>query len=254
MEKATAIKLVSATSDFYRQVAGSFARTRVHPWSGWDSCVDAMGISEASRGALFDLGCGNLRFERYLAERFSGLGLEIICVDNCNELVAEAGELDGLSVEFVQEDLISAWLEVREMTGVREASHVFAFGLMHHIPDFENRLHALRSMASLCKPGATIALSFWCFDGTDELAAKAQAKTEELCGIAGIEPEQLDEGDYLLGWQERSDICRYCHSFSEAEVDRYVDALSDICEPIARFADEGERFNRYLVMRVINHA
>ncbi len=254
MDKVTAIKLASATSSFYRQVAGSFARTRAHPWSGWNRCVEALGISEGASGTIVDLGCGNLRFERYMAERFGDLKLSFICVDNCEELVTEAEGLSEFPIEFVKDDLISAWIEGHELSaalGDREAAHMVAFGLMHHIPGFENRIRALRSMASICRPGGSIALSFWCFDGTEERTEKARAKTEELSGVANIAPADLDEGDYLLGWQERTDVCRYCHSFSEAEVDRCIEALRGICVPIARFDDEGDRFNRYLVMRVL---
>lgn len=93
-------KLNALTSDFYAREAASFSATRQAPWHGWEKAWELITAPDAAQGpfpshaavrdslssraaripddyasnskdslAVLDLGCGNLRFERFLAER-----------------------------------------------------------------------------------------------------------------------------------------------------------------------------------------
>jgi hypothetical protein len=59
-------------------------------------------------------------------------------------------------------------------------------------------------------------------------------------------------GDYLLGWQGRTDVARYCHSFLEDEIDELVLHASQATQEVARFSADGKsgELNRYSVLRV----
>ncbi|MDO5024875.1 MAG: class I SAM-dependent methyltransferase, partial [Slackia piriformis] len=130
MDTKTAEILCKTTADFYRAQAASFSATRTAPWHGWVRCVDVMAeaLGVAGRGvpsdaraqfsavedsgcegavltgcatfSVFDLACGNLRFERFLEEALPDASLRIYAVDSCDELVASA---DGPSAPVTYE-------------------------------------------------------------------------------------------------------------------------------------------------------
>ena len=92
-EEALALRLCALTSEFYRANAESFSQTRQSPWQGWVRLLEVVDARAAEREPLrvFDLACGNLRFERYLADALPDGMLLGYAVDNCDPLV-EAGE------------------------------------------------------------------------------------------------------------------------------------------------------------------
>lgn len=61
----------------------------------------------------------------------------------------------------------------------------------------------------------------------------------------------LDPGDYLLGWKHETGAYRYCHSFSDGDIDELVCAVSDVSCVIDRFDADGrtENLNTYIVVR-----
>ena len=88
---ATLRQLNALTSQFYERKAASFSATRQAPWRGWSRALDIIAQTDGTFGrhplAVLDLACGNLRFERFLAERSAG-PLSVIALDNCGPLVA----------------------------------------------------------------------------------------------------------------------------------------------------------------------
>ncbi len=66
----------------------------------------------------------------------------------------------------------------------------------------------------------------------------------------GIEPGQLGDGDWLLGWQGRRGSWRYCHSFSDEDVEGLVAGVSDLARLRDDFCSDGRsgELNRYLVL------
>jgi hypothetical protein len=81
-------------------------------------------------------------------------------------------------------------------------------------------------------------------------AAESHARGLRSLAPRGLDAAQLERGDYLLSWQDRQDVFRYCHSFTQAE----VAALADEAGLGARIADAFEadgrtgNLNAYLVI------
>ena len=97
--------------------------------------------------------------------------------------------------------------------------------------------------------GGYILISFWQFERDARLSRKARAAT-----VAALEryPDlQLDESDWLLGWQDEADALRYCHSFTDAEIDTFVTHAADRAQLVDRFNADGpnDDLNCYLVFR-----
>lgn len=241
MDKKTARALSDLTTNFYEQVHDSFDATRQAPWQGWDEVVRVArgcGLPAEGRLRVLDLACGNLRFERYL--RDLGYKVEARAYDNCDELVG-AGEGVGSDVAFHHVDLAGALFEggLGEVLDAPACDMAVCFGFMHHVPLESQRCQLLSALADAVRPGGVVAVSFWQFARSARLMAKA------------VSVESGDTGDYLLGWQGRSDVRRYCHSFEEAEIDELVGACGSQVMELARFSADGKTgdMNRYLILR-----
>ena len=241
MDKKTARALSDLTTNFYEQVHDSFDATRQAPWQGWDEVMQVAcrcGLPAHGRLRVLDLACGNLRFERYL--RSLDYEVEAHAYDNCDELVG-AGEGVGGDVAFHHVDLAGALFEggLGEVLDVPACDMAVCFGFMHHLPMGGLRSQVLSALADAVRAGGVVAVSFWQFARSARLMAKA------------VPVEGGDAGDYLLGWQGRSDVRRYCHSFEEAEIDELVGACGSQVMELARFSADGKTgdMNRYLILR-----
>lgn len=272
MNTATVRALANLTSDFYRAHAASFSATREAGWPGWDrvaAAAEHLLLSTEQPARVFDLACGNLRFERYLHRRFAGQPFAVTAWDNCDELAQCAPQTD---TAFYRLDIIEtlmarsgckgagnlppntdcarAWLQ----PGLAPAHHLsVCFGFMHHIPSLELRQCAVDLLLDATLPGGLLAISFWQFMDEPKLAAKANEGDRHLAEH-GIDQNDLDTGDHALGWQDDHSHLRYCHHTSEAELDRLCNHVSHRAEELARFSADGKsgKLNHYLLLRKLD--
>ena len=93
-------------------------------------------------------------------------------------------------------------------------------------------------------------MSFWQFLRSEAMREKAQASHNRALVELGL--EDLDDNDYLLGWKNIPGAYRYCHSFSDAEIDQLVEAVTEDATLVARFASDGrtDDLNTYVILRV----
>lgn len=258
-EEVLALRLCALTGEFYRANAESFSQTRQSPWQGWVRLLEVMDARAAERELLrmLDVACGNLRFERYLADALPGRMLSGWAVDNCEPLVeaGERSEFGPLSrIAFQNLDVIERLSGGRlwESLEAPDASRDLAvsFGFMHHVPLECWRAELLRTLIAKVRPGGFVAVSFWRFLNSDKLAGKAKETTSRARAELGI-PE-LPPNDYLLGWQDTQGLYRYCHHFDELEIERLLAAVADSAELVSRFEADGKtgNLNEYVVLRV----
>lgn len=258
-EEVLALRLCALTGEFYRANAESFSQTRQSPWQGWVRLLEVMDARAAERELLrvLDVACGNLRFERYLADALPGRVLSGWAVDNCEPLVeaGERSEFGPLSrIAFQNLDVIARLSGGRlwESLEAPDASCDLAvsFGFMHHVPLERWRVELLRTLIAKVRPGGFVAVSFWRFLNSDKLARKAQETTIRARAELGI-PE-LPPNDYLLGWQDTQGLYRYCHHFDEPEIERLLAMMADSADLVSRFEADGRtgNLNEYVVLRV----
>lgn len=169
-EEVLALRLCALTGEFYRANAESFSQTRQSPWQGWVRLLEVMDARAAERELLrvLDVACGNLRFERYLADALPGRMLSGWAVDNCEPLVeaGERSEFGPLSrIAFQNLDVIARLSggRLRESLEAPDASRDLAvsFGFMHHVPLECWRAELLRTLIAKVRPGGFVAVSFW---------------------------------------------------------------------------------------------
>ena len=275
-------KLNDLTSDFYAREAASFSATRQAPWHGWErvwklitahDAVQNPFPSHAARvpdddtgdsGApltILDLGCGNLRFERFLAER-TNAPLRVTALDNCPDLASP--EIGALSAAFPHSlrsssaasktkeedasgqganppektivdlralDIVESLLDGTFADRLPRNSHdlAVAFGLMHHLPTFALRARVLEGLLGSLRPGDFAVVSFWQFLNDPRLAAKAATVTAE--GRAAHRLPTFHENDFLLGWQHAEGVYRFCHHTPEDEIDALLAAIREPSAP-----------------------
>ena len=252
MDDKTAQTLSQLTRKFYEEVATSFSATREAPWQGWRRVADEVGpLADGASLKILDLACGNLRFERFLADSFPHAHLDAFACDECDSLAAVA-DTPGITVHYQHLDVMEALYagsDLSELLDVWGCDLAASFGFMHHVPEPKYRKDILNALVDAVRPGGLIALSFWQLSHSPRLLKKAREVTAWASEQWGL--EGLDKGDYLLGWQNRSDVLRYCHDFTEGEVDALVAATSPAACEVARYSADGKggNLNRYLILK-----
>lgn len=239
MDERTRDALDGSTRRFYRSCAESFSRTRRRPWEGWLRVVRALDdLAKGGSGPLsiLDVGCGNLRFERFLVE--CGVPFTALCLDRCEPLVQAALEEDreiSSRCRFVAFDVAPGSLGRLQELGTFSA--VVCFGLLHHIPGRGERGALLQAMGRSLMPGGLLAVSLWDVDSDDRLSRKATRDTDRAKAHLGL--GALEPGDYVLGWQDCGEEFRYCHSFSDREADEMAQEAEGDLALLDRYRSDG---------------
>ncbi len=251
MNTETTEILCGINNDFYRNHCASFSATRTAPWSGWHVCLDLVQEMEADAHtplAVFDLACGNLRFESFLQAELPLLSLTYYAVDNCDALVSTMPHMYYQSLDILQ--TLQHGTRINDMLSAPPCNLSVCFGFMHHVPLREFRENILLSLIEQTRSGGYVVVSFWQFLNNETLKNKAQSTHERA--LKELSLEELDENDYILGWKNIPGAYRYCHSFSETEIDQLVAGVAGKAVLSSRFKSDGRTndLNTYLVLKV----
>ena len=245
---------------FYGRFGTSFSATRQAPWAGWLHLADLLEADGRIPGGsllhLMDVGAGNCRFERFLVERFPSLQGDFLLLDSAEEPCCTEAQKFAVPTRFVRWDCVEELLAVDGNLPAANADLTVAFGLAHHLPSAALRERFLRALVRATKPGGLVVVSFWQFLGDDGLAARAKESTAAAAPYLralGINPECLEAGDCILGWQGASfgeGAMRFCHHFDDNEIHRLVCAVDDEAGLRARFSADGRNggLNAYVVL------
>lgn len=215
--------------------------------------VDHKGCKQLS---ILDLACGNLRFENWLSSVLNEYDMPRIspafyAVDNCDRLL-----MNGLSpsdtLAYQNLDLVGALLSSTNINQQLKAPLCdisVAFGFFHHIPTQQHRETLLEALINHTKPGGYVIVSFWQFFKHPVLRKKAQAS--HLQALKKFDLPKLDDGDFLLGWKDMPDQFRYCHSFSDKEIENLIEPFSSKARQIASFVADGRTndLNTYVILQ-----
>lgn len=270
MDAFTIRQLNQLNAAFYAAVYESFSETRQNAWPGWEQALGIIEQADASftPNAVADLACGNLRFERFMQQRYGAdAAIQFVTFDNCPMLRPDDLPSTHIELDIIEGLLLDAFSEASLIVN----SHVdtqplldslskhapfdlaVSFGFMHHIPSFELRGLFLDSLVRSLRPGGYAVVSFWAFMDDPKIAMKTIEHQPRLLNKVkpfGIEPNDLEMHDWLLGWSD-SEAIRYCHYFDSEEVGRLAESVSDLADVVATFEADGKTgsLNRYLVLR-----
>ena len=224
MIKKDILEINELNSKFYSLHTESFDRSREFYWEGFDDTLEL--ISENSK--VLDLGCGNARFYKFLEE--NELETNYLGVDN-NPNFIEKNKENYPKAKFECLDVITSLNQIQETFEV-----VVIFGVTHHIPSKEYRKVWFEKISKLVEKDGFLIVSFWNFDKDKE--------------DKSFQPEfyNKEEGDYFLGWKKDFSEHRYCHIYSEEEINE----VKEIFKEFSVVRDFNKEDNRYLILQKNN--
>jgi SAM-dependent methyltransferase len=257
MDLETAKRLCQINTDFYRKQSAAFSATRQSAWAGWERSLEVLAVDLHywQQLRVLDLACGNLRFESFLRTKFPDTDIDYYGVDNCATLIPE-----GSHASYQNLDIIDLLLNDQLQSSLKNHANAcieaplcdlcVCFGFMHHIPMYKNRERLLSFLINQTRSCGYLIVTFWQFLNDKSLAAKAEITHDRAKHKLGL-PE-LEENDYLLGWQDNQDAWRYCHHFSDNEIRELINSVSDRVDVLSQFGADGRSgtLNSYLVMKV----
>jgi SAM-dependent methyltransferase len=241
MDDSTARRLNELNRQFYTDFAAPFAGTRRRLQPGVTRLLDEIRPAVS----VLDLGCGGGELGRVLQR--GGFAGRYLGLDFSAGLLAQASAgLDG-RFRFAPADLTGPdWPAAAQPSGW---AVVLAFAVLHHIPGRAARLRMLSGVHGLLAPGGRFLLSGWQFLSSPRLAARVQPWER-----VGLDPADLDPGDYLLDWRSGGVGLRYAHQFDEAELAELADATSFSVERSFLSDGENSRLGLYQVWTSISQS
>ena len=231
--------LAQLNRTFYERFAGHFAASRTPNQPGWRRLLAYL----PERGVLLDAGCGHGRFASLLDHQ--GRQMTYFGVDNSPALLAIAranATALALPAIFIEADITAAgWTE---RLPVRRFDAIVSLAVLHHIPGRASRLALLALLGDLLTEGGVLAVSTWQWMNEARLRRKVTPWP-----AAGLTPEQVEPGDYLLDWQRGGAGLRYCHLVDEPELIALARQAGLRVEAI--FQDDGRNrnLNLFAVLR-----
>ncbi len=228
-------RLNQLNKDFYTQTAESFSQSRDHAWEGWLRLLPYL----KPPLSVLDVGCGNGRFGIFLHEQF-GDGIGYHGLDNAPALLdfaRQAFDERGLSFTLENRDIV----ENPPDTG--EYDLVVAFGVLHHIPGYQNRHEFVRHLGQRVKKDGCLVFTTWRFYEQPRFRGRVVAWPDDFA---------VEAHDYLLDWRrgiEAKPALRYCHYVDDAEHQSLITA-TDLTEIITYRADgRSGDLNGYSILR-----
>lgn len=206
MDRAISRKLTALNNQFYQSFSGHFSATRQRLQPGVLRIIDNFPAADY----VLDLGCGNGQLANEFNHRdfhFSYLGVDfsggLLSVAQSHQ---ENPRFSFLELDFTEEK----WTKHLPL---KTFDVVLSFAALHHIPGYESRLKICQDVHQLLRPGGCFIHSNWQFLKSDRLRKRILPWS-----TAGIDPADLESGDYLLDWRRGGMGQRYVHYFSEEEL------------------------------------
>jgi SAM-dependent methyltransferase len=258
MKPQTRLALRELNRRFYDERADAFSASRDHPWPGWTRLLSHVAEPSKARTAtrafaVLDAGCGNGRFLAFLAdtwrERFAYAGC-----DSSAALLAIASKQAPPHVEVELRECDLCAQEAGRVFADRSFDLVAVFGVLHHVPDADERRGLVAALADRVAPGGVLALTFWRF-GRRERFARRVLRWADYNSTAdrAIDEADLEAGDMLLRFGDTPGPPRYCHLADDREIDALVAEVSagDRFALVDRYCADGKSgdLNEYVVLR-----
>jgi SAM-dependent methyltransferase len=228
----TAERLLELNRRFYQSFAEPFAETRQRAQPG----VLAVAERIPASASVLDLGCGNGGLARALAQsvhKGTYLG-----VDAEATLLAIARNGDAPSdAAWLQLDLgRSGWWKSLD----QQYDVICAFAFLHHLPGAARRREWAEAVRHLLAADGWIALSVW-----DFLALPDVEGHMVPWEAAGLSPEQVEPGDYLIDWRRGGSGIRYVHHFTQDELTELAESAGFRLAESFRSDGRGEKLGLY---------
>lgn len=236
-------RLNTLNLDFYREQADSWDAHRTAPWPGWATLLDALPQTEP--GEILDVGCGNGRFGRYVADRREVA--RYVGVDACEPLLRRVRDAPPkvATLELVSADFIGNPPESMLPQGPFRL--VTLFGVLHHVASERQRRSLVEACARRVGPGGWLALAAWRFAELPALRERALT-AEEITGL-GIDPAALGPADFLMPFGPDRRVVRYARAIDAEALERLTDGLGLVTTSTFTADGRDGESNRYRLLQ-----
>jgi len=238
MNKKTVEKLNKLNKDFYEKISPFFDKTRNYYWKGWEHLIPLIKqrFPQTEELRVLDVGCGNGRFGSFLKEQlktptiYTGIDSNSYLLQKAQEKLSEA--------TFIKSDFLKL-----DYASLEPSFDLIAiFGVLHHIPGYENRRQLLRNLKNLLSAKSLLVFSIWNF-----LQSPSLKKRVQPWSTISLE-NQVEENDYLLDWKKGVQSLRYCHIFTNEEINSLCSESSLKILKTYSSSASGDRYNKYFVL------
>jgi SAM-dependent methyltransferase len=234
MNDSTIERLNDINRAFYETTAQEFDQTRGTAWQGWVVLKDYL----SAPLSVLDIGCGNGRFGLFLAETFSET-ITYHGIDNNSALLDFAriafSDVPNLDATLSEKDIITSGIDSSETYDL-----VALFGVIHHIPGYDNRQQFIKQIAPRVNPNGLLCFASWRFYEYERFRKRLMDWSDDI---------EVEKHDYLLDWRRGERALRYCHYVDDDEQNALIEA-SSLKEIVTYRADGSDnRMNTYTLLK-----
>lgn len=227
MNDKTRDQLIDLNRTFYQTFAHQFSATRQKLQPGVLRILNQI----SSQQSVLDLGCGNGELGKELF--IKGHKGPYVGLDSNAELlkIAEDNLLNLSSVSLILRDLTSPTWNTN--LPINQYDVILAFAVLHHIPSSALRRRVIEQIRSLTIPDGFFIHSEWQFLNSPRLRGRIQSWK-----LVGLDPEEIEPGDYLIDWRQGGEGFRYVHHFDIPELEALAGATG--FKIVDTFSSDGE--------------
>jgi tRNA (uracil-5-)-methyltransferase TRM9 len=234
MDEQTRATLNQINRDFYAITATEFDATRGRAWVGWERL-----LTEIDRpiSSVLDVGCGNGRFGVFMAD-YQTQAFTYHGADNNPKLLDFArntlSDYSHITLQLREQDAILGDLPDGQY------DLVVLFGVIHHVPGYEQRQTFMRDLAQRVNAKGYLAFAAWRFYEQARFQKRIVAWDDDL---------PVEKHDYLLDWRRGEHALRYCHYVDDTEHADLIQATD--LDLIADYRADGSTndLNRYSLLQ-----
>ncbi len=239
-------KINQLNKKFYKLNANSFSKTRQYYWPGWEVFYQLLFQNKKfdSKLNILDIGCGNGRLAKFLFEqkKLSCKNFNYLGIDSSKQLIQTARNATNKNcVRFQYRDVLNS-----KVSTMQKYDYIFIIALAHHIPTYDLRIKIIVNSIKLLKSNGTLIISFWQFAKNPkiiDLEFDKQIKQKLFSDKLKI----FEKNDYFLNWENKG-IPRFCHHFSDKEIDQIIGRFDSKLKLIKKYsADSSKKLNKYLI-------